>query len=241
MATAKFEEIAAQLADRVHQKVYSPAQKLPSEYDLAKEFKASRLTIRKAIDLLIKYQILVKAPGKGTYVMSGGDKIESGRMGLQSFTEAAKAYGKTSRAEVLSFAPLTDVPEKVARVLALKTRVKPEVDRLVRRRFWDEETMTVEYIDICHEYIEDRTVADFQGSLFKLLEQKVDIACSQQEVEATLVDQKMSKLLNVAVGSPLLKVQSVIYTADAKPVLYDTSYYRADRYSFKSTLTRFKH
>lgn len=241
MATKKFEDIAAQLADRIQNKVYSTAQKLPSEYDLAKEFEVSRLTVRKAIDLLIKRQLLVKSPGKGTYVMSGVDKIESGRMGLQSFTEAAKAYGKTSRAEVLRFGPLTEVPEKVATALALKTRLRPEVDRLVRRRFWDEEVLTVEYIDICHEYIEGRTVADFQGSLFELLEKNVAIAYSQQEVEATLVDQAMSKLLNVAVGSPLLKVRSVIYTADAKPILYDTSYYRADRYSFKSTLTRFKH
>lgn len=240
MTTVKFEEVAVQLTDRIRRGVYSTAQKLPSEYDLAKEFEVSRLTIRKAIDQLINQQLLIKSPGKGTYVMSGVGKVESGRMGLQGFTEAARAYGKTSRTEVLSYQKLTEVPEKISEILALKTRLKPEVDQLVRRRFWDEDPMTIEHVSVCHEYVEDYEKSDFEGSLFTLIEKKVDIAYSHQEIEATLVDEKMAPLLGVAVGDPLMKVISVVYTADAKPIFYDLSYYRADKYSFKSTLTRFK-
>ena len=54
------------------------------------------MTIRKAIDDLIRKNILVKRHGKGSYVMSQA-KIQSGRAGLQGFTEAAKAYGKKAR------------------------------------------------------------------------------------------------------------------------------------------------
>lgn len=91
---AKFEDVANALSRRVRDGVYTTSQRLPSEYDLAKEFDVSRLTVRKAIDLLIRQQLLVKSPGKGTYVMTYSDKVESGRLGLQGFTEAAKAYGK---------------------------------------------------------------------------------------------------------------------------------------------------
>lgn len=99
---AKFEDVANELSRRVRDGVYTTSQRLPSEYDLAKEFDVSRLTVRKAIDLLIRQQLLVKSPGKGTYVMTYSDKVESGRLGLQGFTEAAKAYGKKSRTEVIS-------------------------------------------------------------------------------------------------------------------------------------------
>ncbi len=84
------------LKRKIRDGLYVSAQKLPSEYDLAKEYNCSRLTIRKAIDDLIRKNILVKRHGKGSYVMSQA-KIQSGRAGLQGFTEAAKAYGKKAR------------------------------------------------------------------------------------------------------------------------------------------------
>ncbi len=237
----KFEEVAGQLADRVRRGVYSTAQRLPSEYDLAKEFDVSRLTVRKAIDLLIRQQVLVKDPGKGTYVMATPEKVESGRLGLQGFTEAAKAYGKVSRTEVLSFGPADHLPPVVTQALQLENRHDQRVDLLVRRRFWDDDPMTIEKIAICHEYVADRKASDFTGSLFDLIEREVPIAYSHQEIEAILVDSELADLLHVHLGDPLLRVNSVTYTADAKPIFYDTSYYRADKYSFKSTLTRQGH
>ncbi|WP_125705916.1 GntR family transcriptional regulator, LSA1692 subfamily [Lacticaseibacillus daqingensis] len=241
MGTTKFDEVAAQLAARVREGRYATTQKLPSEYDLAKEFGVSRLTVRKAIDALVQRQVLVKDPGKGTYVMSGHDpaKVESGRLGLQGFTEAAKAYGQTSRTEVLHYGPLPDPSATVREKLELDRRLDPTVVSLTRRRFWGDDPMTLEQIVICAEYVRDALASDFAGSLFALLSQRVDIAYSHQEIEAILVDAEMSRLLKVPVGDPLLRVASVTYTADAKPIFYDTSYYRADKYTFKSTLTRF--
>lgn len=92
----KFKQISAEIEKKIRNGLYVSAQKLPSEYDLAKEYNCSRLTIRKAIDDLIRKNILVKRHGKGSYVMSQA-KIQSGRAGLQGFTEAAKAYGKKAR------------------------------------------------------------------------------------------------------------------------------------------------
>ena len=81
----KFDEIAKLIEKRIKDKVYSNSQKLPSEYQFAKEFNASRLTVRKAIQSLIEKQVLVKDPGKGTYVMAGlnKEKIQSGKCGHQ--------------------------------------------------------------------------------------------------------------------------------------------------------------
>lgn len=92
MPQSKFQSVADQLRKRVLRGYYNASQKLPSEYVLAQEFGVSRLTLRKAIDQLIADQVLVKNPGKGTYIIQGQDKVESGRMGLQSFTEVARLW-----------------------------------------------------------------------------------------------------------------------------------------------------
>ncbi|NLM67448.1 MAG: GntR family transcriptional regulator [Enterococcus sp.] len=231
----KFEAVAQEIQTRIQKGLYVSSQKLPSEYDLAKEFEVSRLTIRKAIDDLVQKNVLYKLKGKGSYVMSQ-QKIQSGRSGLQGFTEAAKEYGKVSKTQVISFKLLKERPKVILEALHLTEEA--EIYELVRRRLYDEVPMTVEKIYLTKEYVEAYTEKDFEGSLFKLLEEKVEIAYSHQEVEAILVTKELAKLLEVPVGNPLLQVHSITYTKDAAPILYDQSYYRADKYTFKNTLIR---
>ncbi|KAF0364211.1 UTRA domain-containing protein [Pediococcus acidilactici] len=240
MPKTKFEKVAQSLVERIQQGIYSNMQRLPSEYQLADEYGVSRLTVRKAIERLVTAKILVKDPGKGTYIMStnSSNKVESGRMGLQSFTEAAETYGKQSRTQVLDYQPLFQPDQRVEEKLNLRNNPQPEVDELVRRRFWDDDPMTIEDIVILHKYVANHQKNDFKHSLFQILAETVEIAYSNQEIEAIKVDEKLAKLLHVQEGDPILCVHSLTYTADGQPIFYDTSYYRADKYTFKTTLTR---
>lgn len=231
-----FQNIADKIKQRVINGMYVSAQRLPSEYDLAKEFSVSRLTVRKAIDLLIKQNILVKQKGKGTYVMKQSGKIQSGRSGLQGFTEAAKEYGKDSQAKVIIFEKLKVVPKEIAAHLQLE--IDEIVYHIMRVRSIDKEPMTVEDLYIKAIYLPQITKKQAEASLFTLIEKKIEIAYSHQEVEAILITKKVSELLKIEEKIPILKVHSITYAVDAKPILYDTSYYRADRYTFKNILHR---
>ncbi|EAC9319677.1 UTRA domain-containing protein, partial [Listeria monocytogenes] len=66
------------------------------------------------------------------------------------------------------------------------------------------------------------------------------IGYSHQEVEAVKSPADIAKLLQVPQEEPMLLVHSMTYSASAKPILYDISYYRADKYTFKNTLVRQK-
>lgn len=237
MPNTKFNYVAAEIKKRVESSQYSTTQKLPSEYDLSKEFGVSRLTVRKAIELLVAEKVLVKDPGKGTYILTANQKIASGRMGLQGFTEVANAAGKKPRAEILSFSALHDISKELKEMLAVDDE---QVKLLVRRRFLDDEPMTVEQVKIKAQFLNDYQPNDFKESLFHILEEQgISIAYSHQEIEAVLADKEFAKLLAVPSGAPLLKIMSIMYTVDAKPIFFDTSYYRADKYTVKSTLTRY--
>lgn len=239
----KVEEIVKIIRERIGNETYTSRQRLPSEYQLAQEFDVSRLTIRKAISRLINAKILVKDPGKGTYVMLGAErnsKIESGRGGLQSFTEVAKEHGKTVHTKVLKFAPIRNPSRKISEILALDDRLDKKVFELKRIRYWDNDPMTLEKILICDEYIKNKTLADFEQSLFKILNENIEIGYAHQEIEAIMVTDEISKYLNIKGQQPIFKVKTITYTSDAIPIFFDTSFYRADKYSFKSTLTRLR-
>lgn len=239
MQEAKFKQVAKVIKNRVDNGTYGTKQKLPSEYDLADEFEVSRLTIRKAVAALINAQILVKSRQKGTYVMEH-PKIESGRLGLQGFTEVSKAYGKKSHTEVLEFKQLINPDKRILAKLEMNEGLSVPIYKLVRRRYWDSEPMTVEQIYIPEPLVFGLTPKDFEGSLFAIIEAHEQIAYSQQEIEALLAPRKMADLLQVSTQEPLMKVESVTYTAETKPIFFDTSFYRADKYRFKTTLVRHK-
>ena len=49
---------------------YLPDQKLPSEKEMGETFQASKLTIKKQIDILVSEGLIVKRRGSGTFVKS---------------------------------------------------------------------------------------------------------------------------------------------------------------------------
>lgn len=232
-----FQEIADKIAQRVNEGIYVTSQKLTSEYDLAEEFQCSRLTVRKAIDLLISQNILVKEKGKGTYVMKQ-PKIQSGSGGLQSFTETAQAQGKTTRTEILHFEVVEELSQKLRATFG--TYAEEPVINLVRLRYFDDEPMTVENLYILKRYLGEATPEQLSSSLYQVIEAHIEIGYSHQEVEAVKVTPDIAELLQVAVDEPTLLVHSMTYSPSAKPILYDTSFYRADKYTFKNTLVRKK-
>ncbi len=234
---ALFREVAEKIAQRVDKDVYVTSQKLPSEYDLAEEFQCSRLTVRKAIDLLISKNILVKEKGKGTYVMKQ-PKIQSGSGGLQSFTETARTQGKSTRTEVLRFEIAKDLPVKIRQ--SFGNYAKEPIVNLVRLRYFDDEPMTVENLYILKRYLGEITKEQLQLSLYNVIEKNIEIGYSHQEVEAVKTTPDIAKLLQVALDEPILLVHSMTYSPSAKPILHDTSFYRADKYTFKNTLVRKK-
>ena len=183
-------------------------------------------------DLMTK-QIVIKKKGKGAYVIEQ-PKIQSGGMGLKSFTEAAEAMGKVGQTRLLNFKKLEKVPEEV--VKALNTTA--ELVELQRLRLLDNEPMTLEKLYFAEQLITGATEKELTGSLFSIIEEKIEIGYSHQEIEAILATEELAQLLEVKVNSPVFRVHSTAFALDARPILYDISYYRADKYSFKNTLIR---
>jgi GntR family transcriptional regulator len=236
-----FQEIADMLTQRVNDGTYGTSQKLPSDYELAEEFQCSRLTVRKAIDLLITQNILVKEKGKGTYVMKQ-PKIQSGSGGLQSFTETAQTQGKKTRTEILQVETVNELPTKISQMFG--SYAQEPMIYLTRLRYFEDEPMTVENLYILKRYLgnetEEITQEQLKSSLYQIIEANIEIGYSHQEVEAIKSPSEIAKLLHVPEEEPMLLVHSMTYSPAAKPILFDTSFYRADKYTFKNTLVRQK-
>lgn len=234
--TPIYQQVANELERRIYEGTYVHSQRLPSEYDLAAEFEVSRLTVRKAIESLINRNLLFKRTGKGTYVMQPSEKVQSGKEGLVGFSESAKYYGKTSQTKVLVFKEVSNIPAEVKDVMELTENA--QLYYIERLRCFDDDPMTIERLYVPKHLLKHVEKEQLEGSLFSLIEETVEIAYSHQEVEAILANEEIAQLLDVKRDSPILKVHSLTYSANATPLIYDNSLYRGDKYTFKNTLVR---
>ncbi|GAX47867.1 GntR family transcriptional regulator, LSA1692 subfamily [Pseudolactococcus reticulitermitis] len=232
-----YKQVAKEVENKVKAGIYVTAQKLPSEAELAQEFNVSRLTVRKAINLLIEKKVLVKHQNTGTYVMNH-HKLASGGSGLQGFNEVAKANGKTPRTEVMGVYQI-DYDGKLWE--ELEAKAEEIIINVNRIRYLDDLPMTVEDLYIRQKFLPEAIEETaFENSIFELIEQKIAIAYSHQEIEAVLVDKMMSIAFEIPVGQPMFRATSNVFSVTGVPIMHDISYYRSDEYVFSNTLVRSK-
>lgn len=98
-----YRQLAAQFEEAIRNGTLKPDDKLESEELLIKRFQVSRITVRQAIDDLVRKQIVVRKQGKGTFVTAPPVRHDLRRThGLFNslFSQARNASAKLLRYEL---------------------------------------------------------------------------------------------------------------------------------------------
>ena len=124
-------QLRKSIEDAVNRGLIGPGDALPSERDIASKADISRVTVRKAVQDLVKGGILVQRHGSGTFVAPRMERVEQSLSRLTSFTEDMARRGMAVRSAWLDrglYAPSPDEmmvlglssSELVARVARLR-------------------------------------------------------------------------------------------------------------------------
>lgn len=100
---ALYLQLADMLAADIKAKRLLPLERLPSEYELTRTFKVSRVTVRQAIKVLSDWGLVVPRQGKGVFVM--GPKLNQGLNDLRGFYDSLLLQGLEPETEVVAFTP----------------------------------------------------------------------------------------------------------------------------------------
>lgn len=86
-------KISNVIKKRIIDGTYRINEKLSNEYDLCSEFKVSRATLRKALNLLEKEKLIARSPKKGTIVLDPLEVVEINMVGISSlFSNSPKDF-----------------------------------------------------------------------------------------------------------------------------------------------------
>src|SRR5690606_39509544 len=87
------------LEDAVHSGRLGHGDALPAERDLAEYANVSRVTVRKAVDDLVRDGLLVRRQGSGTFVAKPVSRVQQPLSRLTSFSEDMARRGLDTRSE----------------------------------------------------------------------------------------------------------------------------------------------
>ena len=75
MKDTKYNKIYIDLLNEIKTGVYKPGDQLPTELEISERYNVSRITSKKAIELLSQDGLVTRIPGKGTFVSSVSSPI----------------------------------------------------------------------------------------------------------------------------------------------------------------------
>jgi len=226
-------QIAEYLRRQLRQKKMRWGDLLTTDERVQEAFGVSRATARKAIDELVDEGLVERITGKGTFVIE--PRLQVPLPAMLSFTEELERRGMRPGTRVISVGWVTATEPAVQ---ALNLEVGMRVLRLERVRYADDQPI-LQTIDVLPERLGIGPGEDFSRSLYKLMESRgIQLAECQNIIEAAVTDHRLSELLQVRKGVPILALRRTSYDTEGRPVLYEDAACRGDMYRYAVRLVR---
>ncbi len=221
MRTIRYQEIATTLRQRVVHE--GPGHVLPSESELSAEFGVSRVTVRRALELLRDDGVIESRQGFGWFVTTAPVQQRLGR--LDTIESQLEERGVTPQRRILEFA-FVDAPSHVAEVLGCA-----QVLRVKRLNLADGAPFAVVTVWCPAELGQHLSRRDVERKPFyELL--GVELRGATQTIGAAAVAEADAALLAVPVGSPVLRCERVTTSLDGRPILLSEHLFAAHRTEF---------
>jgi GntR family transcriptional regulator len=222
----RYRAVGDDLRRRIEAGEFGPGRLLPSEAELSAAYGVSRVTVRKALESLRADGGLVDSrQGYGWYVAGHPLRQSLGRLG--TIEDQLAASGRDTERRILDFG-FVAAPRRAREVLGVDT-----VLRVRRLNLADGEPFARVTVWVPEELGGALSRTDVaRSSFYELL--PVPVGGATQTIGAAAASESDARLLEVPVGSPVLRCERITYRADdqERPVLLSVFVFPALRTEF---------
>ena len=209
------------LLERIKDGRWKPGANLPSEIDLYRQLGVSLGTLRKALSVLESEQLIIREPGRGTFV-----RDHQAGQALGRFNPIRAADGAPLRGQVKSRKVKLASPTSGERA-ALRLPPGDQVVRIQRVRHYEDRPFA--YEQIC---LPDRRFPGLVGKteipdeLEELAQDwGVILARADAKVKVTPVPPTVAMALSLADHTPALSIERLAFDTDHEPIEIMLAYY----------------
>ena len=211
-----YRQIKRQLIADIQSGAAAPGAALANETELARRFKVSIGTVRRAVDELVAEHVLVRQQGRGTFV----GELDRERFMFQFF----KIAGRDGTSEIpqvrLHAFTRSRASQEEAQALGLHgTQAVFCIDNVLLLKG---RPVIHDHIVIAAAMFPDLTEELFtqrSATIYGLYQTAfgITIVEADERARAELVNVKSAELLGLSAGMPVLRIERVAYTFDRKP------------------------
>ena len=208
--TIRYREIAEDLRSRVDAGEFAVGRLLPSEADLSRSYDVSRVTVRKALDVLREQGLVDSRQGFGWFVAS--EPVHQPLAKLATIEDQLARSGVRSERRITDFA-FVKAPPSVQAVLGVDKVLR--VDRVNLADGEPFARVTVFCPEQLGAQLSKAQVASH--SFYDLL--PVTLGGAVQRIEAAAASHDDANLLAIPVGSPVLRCERITSNIEGRAVL----------------------
>lgn len=207
-----------------------PGDIFPTEQQIQEQYAVSRTTVRQALSELEEEGKITRHRGRGTFVAK--PKVSHSPNQHPDLTDHMTLQGLVLGWRLLKADWVLPTDDLRA---ALQVNAGQKVFRLERVRMEEDDPIGYHIAHVAPDFAGaiDEQVFTEGGSLRYLRNLPVLEQCiANRTLEAIPANERTAALLNVALDTPLLRVQRIIHTPDGQPVEAFTGVYRGDRFRY---------
>lgn len=235
----KYLKINKWLRDMIDRGEIKRGDKLPVETELARMFAVNRMTVRKAMDLLVTDKMVIRRPGKGTFLISEkpGNLIYTLK-NITSFVDDMKISGFNPTYQTIAV-EVVRADDRVSKLLRLKNDRRAICSLRVLHA--NGEPVLIERSYLSYLRFKDILEMDFNTTLYQILTEKFDVILdyATQCLTAELSGEEETRMFKLDRPVPCMKMESVLYDPGNSPVEALFACYRGSKYKFRFKAGRY--
>ena len=231
----RYYQVYVVLQQRIRDGEWTADAAMPTEQQFAARFGVSRVTIRKALNMLEGEKLILRQQGRGTFALP--PSRSSTRADFSGFLESIVDVEKRTKVRVLQFEKVV-LPNDVAELLESPRGARGL--KIVRVRTDNDAPFSFStcYVPepeadmMTQESLGNRTV------LATLSAAGVVPAVAEQRLSAAVADVDVARHLRIEVSAPLITLTRIVRDEDKRPIELIRAFYRPDKYEYRVTLSR---
>lgn len=219
----KYEQIANDIIEDILDHKIKPGDKLPSEQELIKKYDSSKMTIRRALELLKDIDVIVSKQGSGIYVKSNKHKHLDYNQYLASYTLLATLKGYSPH---ISGVTVKHRHADLNIANTLKIDYNEPILQIERTRCANGQKVAFEVAYIQKSRISKYDDNELYDSMHRFIAKHCDLQpdSASRFYSAVVPQEYLQKKLDLDDHEAAFVIEQLSYSKDGKPLIYSKSF-----------------